>query len=130
MFGINDDGNILDAAGIGAVAALKSAKIPKYDEKEEKVNYDEKTKESIPLSKNLPIAITAHKIGKNIIIDPTREEEDISEARVTMGSSNGTISSIQKGSETSLTLEEFDKILDLIIKVERDISKKIEKFLK
>lgn len=130
IYSINDDGNILDAAGIGAVAALKSAKIPKYDEKEEKVNYDEKTKESIPLSKNLPIAITAHKIGKNIIIDPTREEEDISEARVTMGSSNGTISSIQKGSETSLTLEEFDKILDLIIKVERDISKKIEKFLK
>ena len=45
-------------------------------------------------------------------------------------SSNGIISSIQKGSENSLKLEEFDKILDLIEEVERDIFKKIEKFLK
>ena len=33
IYSINDDGNLLDAAGIGAIVALKNAKIPKYDEK-------------------------------------------------------------------------------------------------
>lgn len=129
IYSINDDGNLLDAAGIGAISALKDAKIPKYDEKEEKVIYSER-KGNLALAKELPIAITAHRIGENLIIDPTREEEDISEARFTMASSNGIISSIQKGESGSLTMEELNKILDLIIKVEKDISKKIEKFLK
>ena len=31
VYSINDDGNLMDAAGIGAIAALRSAKIPKYD---------------------------------------------------------------------------------------------------
>ena len=33
IYSINDDGNLFDAAGIGAIAALKDAKIPKYDKK-------------------------------------------------------------------------------------------------
>ncbi len=130
IYSINDDGNLLDAAGIGAIAALKNAKIPKYDKKEERVIYGEKTKDNLPLAKEIPISITAHKIGDSFIVDPTREEEDISETRFTMGSSNGIISSIQKGDESGLKLEEVDKILDLITKVERDVFKKIEKFLK
>jgi len=130
IYSINDDGNLLDAAGIGAIAALKDANVPKYDKKEEKVLYEEETKEKLPLAKEIPIAITVHKIGENLIVDPTREEEDISETRVTMGSSDGIISSIQKGSENSLKLEEFDKVLDLVAKVERDVFKKIEKFIK
>src|SRR3989338_251252 len=32
IYSINDDGNLLDAAGIGAIAALKNARMPKYDE--------------------------------------------------------------------------------------------------
>ncbi len=130
IYSINDDGNLLDAAGIGAVAALKNAKMPKYDKKEEKVVYGELTKESMPLAKDIPIAITIHKIGNNLIVDPTREEEDISETRVTIGSSNGTISSLQKGNEGSLKTEELNEVLDLCEKVERDVFKKIEKFLK
>ncbi len=127
IYSINDDGNLLDAAGLGAIAALMNAKIPKYDEKEEKVLYGELTKESLPLSKEIPISITAHKIGKNLIVDPNRDEEDLSETRITIGSSNGVISSMQKGKEKELSIEEFNNILELIIKVERDISKKLEK---
>ena len=130
IYSINDDGNLLDAAGLGAIAALKNAKIPKYDEKNEKVLFGELSKDSIPLSKEIPISITMHRIGNNLIIDPTREEEDLSEARVTVGSSNGVISSMQKGNSESLSVEEMSNILDLIEKTEKEISKKIEKFLK
>jgi len=130
IYTINDDGNLLDAAGIAAIAALKSAKLPKYDEKEGKVLFGEFTKDSVPTSNEVPISITVHKIGDNLIVDPTREEEDISDARVTIGSANGSISSMQKGKESSIKIDDFAKVLDLSEKVERDIFKKIEKFLK
>ncbi|MHA1541737.1 MAG: hypothetical protein ACTSQH_02025 [Candidatus Hodarchaeales archaeon] len=114
-------------AGIGVLAALKNAKIPKYDEKAEKILYEEQSSTPLPVSKNLPISITFHKIGETFIVDPTREEEDVSETRITIGSSNGIISSMQKGDSQSLEIQEFNKILDLLEKVEKDIFKKIEK---
>lgn len=126
IYSINDDGNLLDAAGIGAVAALKDAKIPKYDEEKEKVVYGEWTNKKIPLRKEIPISITAHKIGKSIIIDPTTEEEDISETRITAGVCDGVISSMQKGNLKELEVEEVNEMLDLIQKAERKISKEIE----
>ena len=130
IYSINDDGNLLDAAGIGAIAALSNAKIPKYDLEKEKVLFGEWTDEKLSLKKELPISLTVHKIGDSFIVDPTREEEDISETRVTMESADGVISSMQKGNSVALEVEEFEKILDLITKTEREIFKKLEKFLK
>jgi exosome complex component RRP42 len=92
IYSINDDGNLLDAAGIGAIIALKNAKVPKYDEEKGQVIYGEWTDEKFPVTNVLPISLTAHKIGEHIIVDPTREEEDISETRVTMGICKGIIS--------------------------------------
>ncbi len=130
IYSINDDGNLLDAAGFGAIAALKNAKIPKYDAKKEKVLFGELSDEKIPLNEKIPISLTIYKIGNNLVIDPIREEEDISEARVTIGSSNGIISSMQKGNPEELSIEDFNNILDLMEKTEREIFKKLEKFLK
>jgi exosome complex component RRP42 len=130
IYTINDDGNLFDAAGIGAIIALKNAKIPKYDEKEEKVLYGELSDKNIPLSKNIPIPLTIHKIGNSLIVDPTLEEEDVSEARITIGSHDGSISSIQKGKEGILKVEEFEKAIELSQKIWKNIFKKIEKFVK
>lgn len=130
IYSLNYDGNLLDAAGIAAVAALKNAKIPKYDEKEERVLYHESSGVSIPLAKNIPISLTVHKIGNNLIVDPTAEEEEISEARITIASYDGVIYSMQKGELKELEVEEFFRILDLIEKKEREIFKSIEKHIK
>lgn len=129
IYSINDDGNLLDAAAIGALVALKNAKMPKYDSKEEKITRDEHSG-SLPLANFTPLSITIHKIGKSLVIDPTLEEEDVSETRVTIGGFDNTISSIQKGNEESLTLEEMDKILDLSEKTRKILYKKVEKYLK
>jgi len=130
IYSINDDGNLLDAAGIGALVALKTAKMPKYDEKEEKVLHGEWTEDNLPLSNKIPVSITVHKIGEHLVVDPTREEEDVSETRVTIGSCDGIISSIQKGEKESLDTEEFHKILDIVEKAQSEVFKKIEKHLK
>lgn len=130
IYSINDDGNLLDAAGIGAIIALKNARIPKYDEETESVVHGEWTDKKLPLTDELPIALTVHKIGDNLVIDPTKEEEDLSETRLTVGSSRGSISSMQKGEAQTLTSEEFGKMLDIVDKVWKDVFKKIEKHLK
>jgi exosome complex component RRP42 len=130
IYTINDDGNLLDAAGIGAVAALRAAKLPFYDEKEGKIDYEKEAKDKLPLSKDFPISLTAYRIGKTIVMDPTREEEDISDARVTVGIKSGIVSSMQKGLEESLDVETLGKIFDLIEKKAKEITLKIEKALK
>jgi len=130
VYSINDDGNLFDAASIGAITALKNAKIPKYDEKEEKILRDEPSKEPLPLSKTIPISITIHKIGNNLVVDPTKEEEDLSETRVTIGGSDDTIFSMQKGDSSSLSIEEIGNILETAKKIWKDLYKTLDKFLK
>lgn len=129
IYSINDDGNLLDAAGIGALAALKISKLPVYDEKEDKVLYDQHDKE-IPLTGVNPIAITIHKIGDNLIADPSREEEDTSETRVTIGISEGIISSMQKGELATFKDEEILKAIDIADKNWSKLIKEIDKFVK
>ncbi len=130
IYSINDDGNLLDAAGLGAIIALKNAKIPKYDEKEEKVLFGELTNVPIPLDKETLLPITVRKVGEKFILDPDREEEDTSSTRVTIGIQNERISSMQKGEAGTLSIEEMAKIISLSKKTYKELMKKVEKFLK
>ena len=129
IFSINEDGNMFDAASIGSIIALNIAKMPHYDEKEEKVDYDKKTDKKIPLN-DFPISVTIYKIGEHFVVDPTREEEDVSEARVTIGISNGMISSIQKGESESIDSEDMKKVIDLAEKVAANLKTEIENNIK
>lgn len=131
VYSINDDGNLIDAAGIGAMAAIKVAKIPKYDEEKGEVIYDEHTDQNIPLKKEMIVPTTVHKIGNSLLVDPTLEEEDVSETRVTIGASNdGKIHSMQKGNSRDLTQEEMSKILNMSEEVRKKIFLTLEKSLK
>ena len=60
----------------------------------------------------------------------TKEEEDVSETRVTIGADENYISSMQKGGESSLKREEVDAIIDMSEKLYKKIFLKIEKFVK
>lgn len=129
IYSINDDGNLLDAAGIGALAALKITKVPKYNEETGKADYG--TEDTpMPLNNVNPIPITVRKIGSSFLVDPTREEEDICETRVTFGVSDGNISSVQKGDSKSLKVEELAEMIDMAEKVWKEIFKRLEKQLK
>jgi len=130
IYPLNEDGNMIDAAALAAVVALKSAKMPKYDEKEEKIKYGELTNKSVPLTDKTPLTITFHKIGKKIILDPTRDEEDSSDARVSMalfGKKEVMITAMQKGGEADLTEQELEKMLDLGVEKFKELHKIIDK---
>ncbi|MEM3405802.1 MAG: exosome complex protein Rrp42 [Candidatus Pacearchaeota archaeon] len=134
IYPINYDGNLIDASFIASVCALLTAKMPKYDEEKEKIKYGELTNKNVPLSDKIPVMITSWKIENNIIIDPTLEEEDASNLRlsiaVTKEKKEFKINAIQKGGEGTLTEKDLDNIFNLVKEKAEEILKKIEKAIK
>lgn len=108
---INDDGNLIDAGALAAILALMTAKFPVYDAEKDVISYGEFSDKSLPLKlENMPITSTFYKIGEKLFLDPTREEEDTTEGRVTMEISkpgkDEMITAMQKGGEATFTPEE------------------------
>ncbi|MBU0760168.1 MAG: exosome complex protein Rrp42 [Nanoarchaeota archaeon] len=133
IYPINDDGNLIDAASMGAVAALKQTVFPETD-KDGKINYEKRTSKKLPLSKEIsPISFSFFKLGDSIILDPTREEEEACDARITFGISkwNGQymLNSCQKKGEAPLTQEDVAKMMDIIPKKFEELIKKLETFI-
>ncbi|MBR9682924.1 exosome complex protein Rrp42 [Candidatus Woesearchaeota archaeon] len=127
---INDDGNLFDAGGLAALAALKCAKFPKHDPETGVVDYKIKTKESLPLLKE-PLPITVYKINNALLVDPTNQEEQAYDARLTIASdTNGTISAIQKGGKTPLSIAEISNIADLALKKAKFLREYLDKVIK
>lgn len=122
-YSINDDGNLADALGLGALAALKDTRYPKYDEKEEKIDYSEKTNKKLVLNE-LPIPVTVLKIKNKFIVDPTVDEEKAMDARLTVASiEDGRICALQKGGNYPLSDEDIEKMIDLGIKKAKELRK-------
>jgi len=132
IYPINDDGNLIDVATIAAIAALKTAKVPGID-KEGNVDYDTH-KAALPISKETaPISFSFFKLGNSIILDPTREEEEACEARVTFGISKWNkqhmINSCQKSRHAVFTRAEIEKMMDLLPEKFDELNDKLKKFL-
>lgn len=125
VYSINNDGNLADAMGLAALAALKDAKFPRYDEKEDKTDYKTKTKKIV--LKELPIPVTTVKIKDKFLIDPSLEEEEAKDAQLTVTTiEDGRICAMQKGGESFLTSEEIDKMVEIAI----DKGKELRKLIK
>lgn len=111
---INHAGNLLDAASIAALAALKSTVFPAVD-KNGKVDYKTKTKNKLPLEK-LAVSVTVHKIGDHFVMDPSTLEESHSDARLTVCSmDDGMLCALQKGGRQPLTVEAVEKMIDMAV---------------
>jgi exosome complex component RRP42 len=122
---LNHDGNIIDAGSIAAIAALQSTRLPAIDENGN-VDYKHLSEKNAFELKSLPIAVTIGKIGENLIVDPTKEEEDSLDARLTVTvMEDGKFCSLQKGGEVGFTTEEISKIFDLAIEKSQEIRSKL-----
>jgi len=133
LYAINHDGNLMDVAGLAALIALGNAKMPTYDEKEGKIDY-EKSSGDMPLNKEaLSFNMTFFKVGNEIIVDPTKEEEDCADYRISIAAAltkeGVKISSIQKGGVIAITEKEMEKILNLVEVKTKEMFPKIEKFV-
>jgi exosome complex component RRP42 len=110
---INHAGNLFDVGALSAIAAVKNTKLPGL--KDDKVDYDNKTKEHLHLTK-IPLSVTVCKIGNHFIIDPTNEEEKVVDARLTVATvDNGELCALQKGGDLPLSIEDIDHMIGIAI---------------
>lgn len=114
---LDHDGNLTDASALAAIAALMDTKIPSHEIVEETVVVDYATKgEKLPLVKT-PVSVTVSKISSKLLVDLTEAEEKAMDAKLTIGlfreNEKMLFCSMQKGGTGGLTIEEFEKIVDI-----------------
>ncbi|MEM5814701.1 MAG: exosome complex protein Rrp42 [Candidatus Aenigmatarchaeota archaeon] len=122
---INDDGNLQDASSLAAIAALQDCKIPEYDAEKKQVVKEMTAVVSsgrpLPL-RDTPVEVTVHKIGGKLFIDPTIEEEEASDAHVTIATTEaGDLCAMQKGGKGAFTAEELLAAARMSIEKGRDL---------
>ncbi|MDG6229278.1 MAG: exosome complex protein Rrp42 [Candidatus Thermoplasmatota archaeon] len=120
---IDYDGNLFDAASLAALAALFNAKVPitqlmpmleKIKEQyPDAAGYLQEHPEDYPLPlRDPPISCTFVKFNNAIVVDPSIDEQDIAEARITVATDpKGDIRAMQKGLKGSFTADEIKKII-------------------
>lgn len=107
---VNNDGSLIDASSLGAMAAIMTGFIPEYDEETGTLNRDEKAM-NVPLHSE-PVTVTAHKISGEQVWDTTKEEEEAQEARLTVSlNEKGNVVAMQKGERYPYSQEEIMEIV-------------------
>ncbi|MEM1902144.1 MAG: exosome complex protein Rrp42 [Pyrobaculum sp.] len=117
LYVINDDGNLIDAANLAAVAALKNTQMPavlKEDSGVVKLDRNNKTPLQVELDK-APIAVSVGKINNVLFLDPTFEEELSLDGRITFTFADDKIVAVQK-TLGSFTPGELENALSLALR--------------
>ncbi|MFQ5891783.1 MAG: exosome complex protein Rrp42 [Candidatus Methanofastidiosia archaeon] len=97
------DGNLFDAAGVAAMAALMNTKMKDLDEE------GNLTGELIDLPlRKVAVPCTFAKIGEFLLLDPSLDEERACDSRLTIATEDdGNICAIQKGKAGSFSMKEI-----------------------
>ena len=118
IYVLDYDGNLFDAAFLGAISALKNAMVPA------KAN-DRGDDYPLPI-RHLPISVTAVQIENSILVDPTLDEEKVAEARLTVTTDeNGDLRAMQKGLTGALSLDQIYKCVETSQRLGNDLRKLI-----
>lgn len=118
IYVLDYDGNLFDAAFLGAIAALNNTTVPA------KAN-DRGDDYSLPI-RHMPISITAVQIENSILVDPTLDEEKVAEARLTVTTDeNGDLRAMQKGLAGAFTLDQIYKCVETSQRLGNDLRKLI-----
>ncbi len=103
---LDDNGNLMDAAALGAIASLLNIRIP--NEK-----YGVTGENTLPI-RDTPVAVTMVKIEGNILVDPNFDEENAATSKLTViSNADGTLSGMQKSGSGGLKEEEIAEMVEI-----------------
>jgi len=118
IYVLDYDGNLFDAAFLGAISALKNVMVPAKEN-------DRGDDYPLPI-RHLPISVTAVQIENSILVDPTLDEEKVAEARLTVTTDeNGDLRAMQKGLAGAFTLDQIYKCVETSQRLGNDLRKLI-----
>ncbi|MBW6461978.1 MAG: exosome complex protein Rrp42 [DPANN group archaeon] len=125
---VNHDGNLIDAAGIGAITALLTAQIPTINE-DGTLNREEFVG-SLPI-KEIPVPITSGLINNTIITDMTKDETECSDAIFTVTTiENENYCAMQKAGPSEMTEKQMLDIANIAQKESKKIRSAIKATVK
>lgn len=114
IYALNDDGNLMDASSMAALAALNNTRWPKVEEG--KLIYGE-YEGTLPLSAQ-PLLTTVYKVGSTLLMDPDLGEEKAQHARFSFGNTEkNVLTAFQKGGTGAFTVSELDQAVEMGLKV-------------
>ena len=114
VYVLDHDGNLIDAAVIATIAALLKVKLPKDPAW---------TLPEFPMRKK-PIAVTMAKVNGKLMVDPSLEEENAMDARITIYTlEDDSICAIQKGGDGCFELGEVEAAYELARKCGTELRK-------
>jgi exosome complex component RRP42 len=116
---LDHDGNLMDASSLGAIAALMNTKMPNS-----KFGMGEDAK--LPLD-DVPVGITAVKIGNAIMLDPGLDEENVASCKMTViTNKEGDLAGMQKSGVGTLTPGEVKHIVHIAREKANVLREKLE----
>ncbi len=114
---LDNDGNLMDAAALGAIASLLNTRIPNE-------RYGLTGEDTLSI-RDTPVAVTMVKIGENILVDPNLHEENAATSRLTViSNADGTVSGMQKSGSEGLKEEEIVEMVEIGIEKAGEIREK------
>jgi exosome complex component RRP42 len=113
LYVLNWDGNLIDACGAGALAALKNSKIPGYKVSKKKEVSETGRYKKLKLRCE-PIPITITKIDKYFLVDATADEEEVADGRLTVTlDENNNVTTLQKSGPIGFTIDEIKECINI-----------------
>jgi exosome complex component RRP42 len=111
---LDDDGNLIDASALAAIAALLNTTVPA-----ERFGLGD----DFPLPvRNLPVAITSLIVGERYLIDPTRDEMSVGHKLITITSDkNDNIVAMQKSGSYLLSEQKFYELIDVSVEKAKEV---------
>jgi len=103
---LDNNGNLVDAAALGAIASLLNISIPNE-------RYGLTGENTLPM-RDTPVAVTMVEIDGNILVDPNFDEENAAASRLTViSNADGTLSGMQKSGSGGLKEEEVVEMVGI-----------------
>lgn len=113
---VDHGGNVIDASMLASILALASTKMPNLVKTEQGYRVDRSVRERpLPIS-TVVVTVTVAVIDDILLVDPTLEEEHISDALITIAvDETGRICGAQKRGEKAINRSTLDKAIDIAL---------------
>ncbi len=116
IWALDDDGNLLDASALGAIAALLNTTVPAE-------RFEVGDDFPLPV-RDLPVSITSLIVEDKILVDPIKDETSVAKNFLTITTdSEDNVVAIQKSGSYLLPEEKFYEAIELSIRKAREVRK-------
>ncbi|MGC8669751.1 MAG: exosome complex protein Rrp42 [Candidatus Micrarchaeia archaeon] len=117
VYVLNYDGNLIDASTLAVMSALMHTKVPKFEDG--KIIREEASRK-LKID-NIVTSTTFSKIGGKLILDATKNEENASDARLTIATDDSNIRAMQKGLSGSIRVDEIEQLVDIAFEKHKEL---------